>query len=203
MDPGTRVEDVRQLRKDKRMLGTALMLTAFGLILSMLMNLKQLGNERTVLESPGVSQKFWVTGSTASQDYLEEMAGYFSWLILDVSPGNIDWKKENLLKYVEPDSYGPFKIAMELESQRLRRNNANTAFDIKQFNTNVSEQVVHVTGLLRRMVNGVDVGEPRSVTYRAQFRLKGGRISLSAFKEVPNVQSQPGIGAVAADPAGR
>jgi conjugal transfer pilus assembly protein TraE len=92
---------------------------------------------------------------------------------------------------------------MELEAQRLRKNNAASAFEIKQFNTNVAEQLVLVTGRLRRLVNGVDVGEPRMATFRAQFRLKGGRVHLRVFKEVANVQSQPGMGVVIADPAGR
>ena len=204
MDPGTREEDVRQLKKDKRMLGTALVVTGFALILCLLIILKQVGNERTIVEPPGNNQTFWVTGSEASQEYLEQMAGYVAWLILDVSPSSVDWKKETLLKYVEPDKHGQFKTAMELEAQRLRKNNAATAFEIRQFNTNVSKQMVLVTGRLRRLVNGADVGEPRMATYRAQFRLKGGRVHLGVFKEeVPYAPSQPRIGAVIADPAAR
>jgi conjugal transfer pilus assembly protein TraE len=203
MDPGTREDDVRQLKKDKRMLGTALVLTSFALILCLLVILKQVGNERTIVEPPDNNRTFWVTGSSASQEYLEQMAGYVSWLVLDVSSSSIDWKKETLLKYVEPDVHGEFKTAMELEAQRLRKNNAASAFEIKQFNTNVAEQLVLVTGRLRRLVNGVDVGEPRMATFRAQFRLKGGRVHLRVFKEVANVQSQPGMGVVIADPAGR
>ncbi|MDZ5455057.1 type IV conjugative transfer system protein TraE [Azohydromonas lata] len=203
MDPNARTDDVRMLKKDKRMLGTALVVCGFALILSLLIILKLIGSERTIVEPPDNNRTFWVTSSSASQEYLEQMAGYVAWLVLDVSPSSIDWKKETLLKYVEPDMHGEFKTAMELEAQRLRKNNAATSFEIKQFNTDEAQQLVLVTGRLRRLVNGVDVSEPRMATFRAQFRLKGGRVHLRVFKEVANVQSQPALGAVVSGAAAR
>jgi conjugal transfer pilus assembly protein TraE len=116
--------------------------------------------------------------------------------MLDVSPSTVDWKREQLLKYVQPAQYQAMKTRMEVEADRLRRNNASTFFLIQQFAADEKDQTVLVTGRLRRQINGADVGEPETRSYLAQFQYTGGRVHIQTFKEVPNVQpGQVGVGA--------
>jgi hypothetical protein len=46
------------------------------------------------------------------------MGSFIAWLVLDVTPASIDWKKDILLGYVEPEQYGPLKTRQEVEAER-------------------------------------------------------------------------------------
>ena len=52
--------------------------------------------------------------------YLEQMASWIATLILDVSPGNIDYNKTILLQYAAPDAHGALAQAMELAAAKAQ-----------------------------------------------------------------------------------
>ena len=118
----------------------------------------------------------------------EQMAGYVSWLMLDVTPTTVDWKRNVLLNWVSPDQHAAMKTKMDLEADRLRSNNAATSFLIQQLTADEREQSVLITGRLRRQINGTDVAEPETRSYLAQFHYTGGRVHIQTFKEIANVQ---------------
>jgi conjugal transfer pilus assembly protein TraE len=76
------------------------------LALSLVTVLLMVGRERTVVTPPTLQKSFWVEGDQVSGSYLEQMAGWIATLILDVSPGNIDYNKTILLQYSAPDAHG-------------------------------------------------------------------------------------------------
>ncbi|MFX8466458.1 TraE/TraK family type IV conjugative transfer system protein, partial [Acinetobacter baumannii] len=86
--------------------------------------------------------------------YLEQMGAFIAWLVLDVTPASIDWKKDILLGYVEPDQHGELKTRQELEAARLKRINASTFFMPQQLVPSEDTQTVVVRGRLRTLVNG-------------------------------------------------
>jgi len=189
--------DLRIQRISNRTKDSIIALLALCLLLALGVIISILGSERTILVPPSIDKTFWVTKDKASGEYLEQMAGYITWLMLDVSPGTVDWKREQLLKYVPPAQYQTVKTKMDLEADRLRRNNASTFFLIQQFTADEKAQAVLITGRLRRQINGSDVGEPETRSYLAQFQYTGGRVHIQTFKEVPNGQSaQVQMGAV-------
>lgn len=192
--------DLRSQRSANRALG----LIVGGLVLSQLLLLAVIvsivGSERTIIVPPNIDRKFWVTKDKASREYLEEMAGYVSWLVLDVTPSTVDWKRNVLLNWVAPDQHATMKSKMDLEADRLRTNNASTSFLIQQFTADEAKQSVLITGRLRRQINGTDIGDPETRAYLAQFQYAGGRVHIQSFKEVPN--AQPGqVRVGVADPA--
>lgn len=152
--------DLRSQRSANRALG----LIVGGLVLSQLLLLAVIvsivGSERTIIVPPNIDRKFWVTKDKASREYLEEMAGYVSWLVLDVTPSTVDWKRNVLLNWVAPDQHATMKSKMDLEADRLRTNNASTSFLIQQFTADEAKQSVLITGRLRRQINGTDIGDP-------------------------------------------
>ena len=87
---------------------------------------------------PSINKSFWVSRDKASGEYLEQMGAFIAWLVLDVTPASIDWKKDILLGYVEPDQHGELKTRQELEAARLKRINASTFFMQQQL---VPEQI--------------------------------------------------------------
>ncbi|MDE2297533.1 MAG: type IV conjugative transfer system protein TraE, partial [Burkholderiales bacterium] len=105
------------------------------------------------------------------------------WLVLDVTPASIDWKKDILLGYVEPDQHGELKTRQELEAARLKRINASTFFMPQQLVPSEDTQTVVVRGRLRTLVNGLETANDAKA-YEVGFAYSGGRMHLKTFKEV-------------------
>ena len=203
MDFERHQNDLRMQRKSNRTLGAIVVLLSVCQLLSLAGIVSLIGSERTVIVPPNIDRTFWVTRDKASREYLEQMAGYVTWLMLDVSPSTIDWKRNVLLNYVAPDQHAAMKTKMDLEADRLRTNNAATSFLVQQFTANEKEQSVVVAGRLRRQINGADIGEPDTRAYFAQFEYAGGRVHIKTFKEIPYGQSgQVRIGSADSGSAG-
>lgn len=125
-----------------------------------------------------------VTRDQASHEYLEQMGSFIAWLILDVTPASIDWKKDVLLGYVDPEQYGPLKTRQEVEAERLKRINATTVFAPQQLVPSEAAQSVVIRGRLRTLVNGFETANELKA-YLIEFSYAGARMHLKAFKEVP------------------
>lgn len=197
-------EDMRSLRRDNRLKSLAILAMAGGLALSLCVILSIVGSERIVFVPPNITKSFWVTKDKVSKEYLDEMGAFVAWLQLDVSPRTVAWKRDVLLKWVAPEDYDSVKKHMDVEVDRLNRNNASTFFELQQLTTDERDQSVLITGRLRRQINGVDVGEPETRSYINKFKYAGGRVHVNVFKEV--VHAQPGqvqVDSAAADTVAR
>ena len=177
--------DIKEMRRRNRSLGLTVGALAAGQIIALLIILNLLGTVRTVVVPPSINKSFWVIRDKASNEYLEQMASFMAWLLLDATPASIDWKKDMLLGYVESDQYGPLKTRQEVEAERLKRINASTVFAPQQLVPNEDAQNVIVRGRLRTFVNGLETAnEPK--TYLIEFSYFGARTHLKTFKEIPN-----------------
>lgn len=174
--------DLKQMRRRNRGLGMAVGGLIAALLASLVIVLNLIGTERTIVVPPAIDKTFWITKDHASHEYLEQMGAFIAWLILDVTPASIDWKKDVLLNYVAPDQHGAMKSRQEVEAERLKRINASTSFLPQQLVANETSQSVVVRGRLRTQVNGQDTAA-ETKAYLAEFQFVGGRIHLKAFKE--------------------
>lgn len=176
--------DLRDLKSRNRRLSLA----AAALIASQLMSsaiiISILGSEKTIVTPPSITKSFWVTKDRASSEYLEQMGAFVGWLILDVSPASIDWKKETLLHFVSPSKHGALKTKQELEAERLKKMNASTYFLPAQLVPSEEAQNVVLVGTLRTLVNGQETANEQK-SYLVEFAHTGGRVHLNAFKEIP------------------
>ena len=176
--------DIKEMRRRNRGLGLAVGVLAAGQILALVVILNLLGTVRTVVVPPALNQTFWVTRDQASHEYLEQMGSFIAWLILDVTPASIDWKKDVLLGYVDPDQYGALKTRQEVEAERLKRINAATVFAPQQLVPSEAAQSVVIRGRLRTLVNGFETANELK-SYLIEFSHAGARMHLKVFKEVP------------------
>src|SRR5690606_28073042 len=135
-----------------RSLALVLGTLATSQVLSLVVILSLLGAVRTVVVPPSINKSFWVTRDKASGEYLEQMGSFIAWLILDVSPASIDWKKDILLGYVESDHYVALYTRQEVEAERLKRSTAATAFATQQLVSSEDSQSLIVRGRLRTLV---------------------------------------------------
>lgn len=187
--------DLKDLRRRNRALATGVVALGFALVVSLLVILKIAGTERTVIVPPTIERSFWITSERASKDYLNQMAAYVAYLVLDVDPAVIDWKKDALLNWVAPGEHAAFKSRLDLEADRLKRINASTFFRPQQLVPNEERQSVTVRGRLRTMVNGQETSSDIKA-YLVEFQYAGGRAQLKSFKEIAN--DSPALGPTAA-----
>lgn len=183
--------DLKDLRRRNGALGLAVAGLSFALIVALLVILKIAGTERTVIVPPTIDKSFWVTHERASRDYLNQMASYIAYLILDVDPAVIDWKKDTLLNWVAPGEHAALRTRLELEADRLKRINAATFFRPQQLVANEERQTVTVRGRLRTLINGQETSSEVKA-YLVEFDYAGGRAQLRSFKEIPNEPHAPG-----------
>lgn len=187
--------DLKELRRRNRALGRAVSGLVLAVTVALLAILKIAGTERTVLVPPAIEKAFWVKGAHGSKDYLEQLGAYFAWLILDVDPSTIDWKRDALLDWVSPDQHAAMKVRQDLEADRLKRMNGATWFRPQQLVANELQQSVVIRGRLRTQVNGQETSS-ETKAFLVEFDYAGGRASLKTFKEIGN--EQPGSAQTAA-----
>ena len=177
--------DIKEMRRRNRSLGLTVGALAIGHVVALIVILNLIGTVRTVVVPPSIEKSFWVSRDKASSEYLEQMGSFIAWLVLDVTPSSIDWKKGVLLGYVEPGQYGALKTRQEVEAERLRRINASTFFMPQQLVPSEDAQTVVVRGRLRTLVNGFETANDLKA-YLVEFSFNGARMHLKTFKELPN-----------------
>jgi conjugal transfer pilus assembly protein TraE len=175
--------DLKDLRRRNRGLGLAVGALAAGHVLALIVILNLLGTVRTVVVPPTINKSFWVSATRPASEYLEQMGSFVAWLVLDVTPSTIDWKKDILLGYVEPAQHGALKTRQEVEAERLKRINASTFFMPQQLVPSEDAQSVVVRGRLRTLVNGFETANDLKA-YLVEFSYRGGRMHLKTFKEI-------------------
>ena len=176
--------DLKDMRRRNRGLGLAVGALAAGMLLALAIIINLLATVRTVVVPPSNSKSVRVTSEPASSEYQEQMGSFVAWLILDVTPSTIDWKKDILLGYVDPAQYGLLKTRQEVEAERLKRINAATAFAPQQLVASEETQSLVVRGRLRTLVNGYETANDLKA-YRIEFGHAGARMHVIGFKEVP------------------
>ena len=176
---------IKEMRRRNRSLGLTVGALAIGHVVALIVILNLIGTVRTVIVPPSIDKSFWVSRDKASSEYLEQMGSFIAWLVLDVTPSSIDWKKGVLLGYVEPGQYGALKTRQEVEAERLKRINASTLFMPQQLVPSEDAQTVVVRGRLRTLVNGFETANDLKA-YLVEFSFNGARMHLKTFKELPN-----------------
>ena len=161
-------------------------LLSIVLLLTILLFFK---NEKTIISPPELKQGFWVEGNRFSPSYLEEMALYFTHLLLDVSDANIIPQGEILMRYAVPEAYGPFKAKILSDEKKLKKEQLSLHFlpvDIQVFADNLS---VEVGGDLISYVGSRKVSTVRE-TYRITFKQRQGRLFIESFQMVKSEKEQ-------------
>jgi conjugal transfer pilus assembly protein TraE len=146
-------------------------------ILAVLLFFKQ---ERIVVHPPELRQSYWVEGNRFAPAYLEEMGLYFAHLLLDVSPANILYQGDVLLRYVWPKTYGEFRSRIMEDQKRLKQENVSMVFNPVECTVIPGQMAVEIHGDLVTFVADKKISSRRE-SYRVAFEGKSGRLFLKSF----------------------
>lgn len=137
-------------------------------------------SERVVIVPPDIPKTFWIEKNKVSSEYLEAMSIFVVNLLLDVSPSNIEFSQQQLLKYISPGFYTQMKERLHEESERIKREGITTYFKIQKLKVKENMEV-NIEGILTSFVGGDKVNEEKQ-NYKIGWDFEGGRISLLRFE---------------------
>jgi conjugal transfer pilus assembly protein TraE len=143
------------------------------------------GKEKVVVVPPIVNRDFWVSSDTVSDSYLEQMAEFFSSLLLNVTPNSFVTRSEHLLQHVEPNAYAKIKAQLVEQQLEIERRAMSTTFHPSSFKVDRSRLVVELKGQLKILMGNASV-ESQSKTYQIKFAQHHGRLYIQQFSEVPH-----------------
>ncbi|HCU07346.1 MAG TPA: type IV conjugative transfer system protein TraE [Holosporales bacterium] len=165
-------------------------IVAVGLIVLLLQTwLLFFKQERVIISPPELNQSYWVEGHRFSASYLEEMAVFFSHLMLDVTESNVLAQGDIVLRYVLPEAYGTFKAKILDDRIKLQKMQLSLHFTPKTIEV-VAGLVVEVAGVLAHHVASSRVAQSNDI-YRITFANKKGRLFLAAFELIKSDKELP------------
>jgi conjugal transfer pilus assembly protein TraE len=138
-------------------------------------------SDHIVIMPPNIHRGFWVEKGQVSAAYMEEMASFFAHLILDITPKSAPYQRDILLRYVLPEDYGPLLTQLNLDAQRLAKENAATSFEVTEIKI-MPPLTIHLWGDLVTFVGQKHISQRRQ-GFIITLGLKDGRVYLRSFKE--------------------
>jgi conjugal transfer pilus assembly protein TraE len=175
--------DVQMLSRQNRFLWITVGGLVTALVLVLLVAWSGMGSNRTVVTPPKIEKSFWITDHTASGEYIDQMAQWVAYLTLDITPDNVAYKSDLLLKLAEPGYHGALQQKLRVNAEKVRRDNATTSFDVRTVRAAPDALAAILTGQLKVLINGTPVkNEIRH--YLARFSIDGGQAQLIKFKQV-------------------
>ncbi|QLQ32058.1 MAG: hypothetical protein HZT40_11210 [Candidatus Thiothrix singaporensis] len=165
----------------------ALKLLAGGLLLSNLLLgailLQASGKaEKTVVVPPDFQRSFWVSGEEVSPDYLEQMAVYYSGLILNYNPANLEYQTRQFLKFADPVAYGELSGKFADDVGKATRNQLSSAWFPQQ--VDIHGMTLELTGVQTLFV-GKNITEQKQRRYRLELDKGAQQPLVRAFQEIP------------------
>lgn len=137
--------------------------------------------DKTIIIPPEIDKTFWVKSSSVSSEYIEEMALFFTSLVLNVSPANVDYQHEAFLKYVDPQKYGAIKTRLTTIRNRIKRDGISKSFT-------AAEPEIEGSNVIIRGKTRIYVGSQETrlleKAYKVVFTIKKGKIYVSDFIDI-------------------
>jgi conjugal transfer pilus assembly protein TraE len=159
-------------------------------------------NHRQTIVPAVITKEFWVDDYNVSAEYLEQMAYFALNYILNNTPQNVDYNISAVLKLVSPRSYGEIERSLRSSAQRLKANNATTAFHVMSAQTDAASKTVVFNGLLATFIGDRRTSQVAKA-YLVRFAYAGGKTFITELREtsVKDPFKDPGPPVDAADAA--
>lgn len=154
-----------------------------GLIISLLLTVFLLLRSERVILVPGLNQEVWVADSGVSRSYLEENAGMYLPMLLDIDANSIEWKKDQLMRYVVHSDLACVKAFNQYFASALAKYkefSLSTHFALKKLDIYPEDLKVIAHGELISRFGAHGVTNERK-KYSLDFAWVGGKLLLKQF----------------------
>lgn len=152
-------------------------------ILTLLLTLAVLvlARQKTILHvvPPTLQQDYRIGPTSASREYLSQMASYLTTTALTVNRDNAEFAARAFLQYLSPEARGRMDTTLLAEAQYIKRTGLTQAFYPKVIDF-YSPQRLRVTGTLMQWLGGKVVAE-HDVSYTLTLEVKNYAVTITDF----------------------
>jgi type IV conjugative transfer system protein TraE len=148
----------------------------------------QLFFQPMVLVPTGEGKPYALSRGGASNDYLKDLT--YDWMGWwgNITPDNITYIEERLMKMVDSHGYGEVKAQLNDTKQRVKAHQISTVWQPRDMEVDSKTSKVIVTGSMRTYLGGTmtsDVPKKFQVIYRVNPQ---GRAYVHSFKELESAK---------------
>lgn len=136
--------------------------------------------EKTIVVPAQFNMPFTVQGAEVSHEYIEQMARYFSNLLLTYQKSNVAAQFDTVLRYADPSVYGALKARFALDADRISKNDISSVFYLMDLH--IKKDVAIITGELNSFI-GSHLVSKQTKNYELIFKYNSG-LSIIGFNEL-------------------
>lgn len=142
----------------------------------------QTGKDRHSFLPPEISKPFWLSAEDASPEYFEQLGQFVNGLPLNVTPETAEASCKQFLMYVLPRDRDKFKKKCDVQTMRVKRDNASQMFSVREVRTDAKHRRVVLMGNLTTMIGDKTFKEPGA--YLVEFAHSDGKFYVSNQEKV-------------------
>jgi conjugal transfer pilus assembly protein TraE len=141
----------------------------------------RMDNQKVVFMPPKViNQEFWVTGNEVSKSYLNEMALFTVFNLMNVTKETAKNNIDNLLVLVSPDFYYEVKSNLMDQMNYITDNAISRVFFPSVVNVD-QKGLIKVTGVMKDIISDKIMRSEQAVV-RIEYQIKQGRFWIYDIK---------------------
>ncbi len=138
---------------------------------------------RTILSPPEVNKSFWVDGRSLSPEYMEQMGAWVIKEYATVTPSNIDYQNNLLLKYVHPSVHGELTVRFKMGANRLKAENMSKIFSPREVRISEKGQAIAFIGTQSTWIADKRLPNDEVKAYLVAFSYDGSQTYIKELRE--------------------
>lgn len=140
-------------------------------------------NKSRTVVPPTISAAFTISDTVIDEPYLQQMAEYFAFLKLNVTPASVDHQYKQLATYIDEADWHQMQPLLVEDAAMIKKQNISSHFTIVDTQIAIDDRLVKLTGTLNKYV-GKRPLEPETISYIIAMNYDHGQLSLKAIKKV-------------------
>ena len=180
MDPNIVNEQNKILYKQRNIL---LVVCSLLLISNIIFGIIALIKSEKTIIIPALKEEVEIQGKMGFSDsYIEQMTLFYIDMLFDLTPDNIDYKSQILLKHVDSKSYHNFVEHYKKEKEKYKKYKLSTKFDITSINILKNGETVEVSGVLSSHFGKGSEAQKQAI-FVIGYTKSQGRLLVKTFSE--------------------
>jgi type IV conjugative transfer system protein TraE len=189
MEVKTQTKLLIKITKQRNLLGIILSIAVLTIVLQAISLVSQ---EKTIVVVPNYrGEEFWVSNKQVSKEYIELISKEVINSMLNITPQNEHYVKENILNRIAPSEYGRMKYEIEKILEDLKARQISMRYAITHITINDKELGAEVSGYLTSYVGLKETGK-HFTKYKIGYEYAGGLLMINEFKELSKEELEKG-----------
>jgi conjugal transfer pilus assembly protein TraE len=178
------LEERENLRASNKLLKFFIVVIGIAVLLNSVFTYFLMKTNKVIIVPPVYSDKLYISGSDASDEYLFSMGNFISFLMLTYSPGTARTQFNHFLKFCSPEAFPKFKAMLYSLADKIETAQVSSVFYPYKVSVNRAEKVLEVSGLLNQWTQNQQFITNEGKRYRIKYKIQNGFFMVENFEEV-------------------